>query len=96
MSEYYECHITMQGNNKELKSFLANYGWKYSAIAGDPVLGGNLYYYATKHFASIDSEQDVVDKTKAMSEILRKSDYDVVRHKVEYIVFDSRWKDVRI
>ena len=93
MSENYECHITMRGTPEYCKVVTEEIGWKFSSIAGDPVLGDDTFCYATKHFAKTKTLDEVKEQIKKAVEHLEKAKYlKVVREKIEYILYDSRWK----
>ncbi len=92
MKKYYECHITFTGNMERIKLRVEKTGWKFSCIDGDPTLGDGARAYATKHYNSRCKLEKVVQE---MNEVARnltlfEQDIDVVRQKVELIVYDTK------
>ena len=84
----FECHITIDApSTTELRQLVEIYGWTFSCIAGDPVLGQKEFCYATNHF---DDKQVAVDMALDRASYIRARGYAVVRVKVEEIVFDTR------
>jgi len=86
----FECHITVQCLMHRidfLRSYIETYGWSFSRIAGDPLLGDFIFCYATNHF---DKETDAHKHTMMVSEYLIKEGFDVRRRKIEKVVLDQR------
>jgi hypothetical protein len=94
VKQYYECHITLRGQPQRLKELVESYGWKFSAIDGDPVLGAGVLCYATKHFNTRHPESDVIREMNSVAaELAGKSLVEeVVRQKVELVVYDTKVK----
>lgn len=92
MSKYYECHITLFGNKEEIKAIVEDEGWKFSAIDGDPVLGGGVHCYATHHYGKHYEEGSVVNLMNFKATIFKNRGLQVLRQKVEYVVYDTKWK----
>jgi len=93
----YEVHITMEHvpDKLSLQVFLNSYNWSYSAIDGDPHLGPKVFHYATKHYdADSHDLRYVLQRTEDLIDLLKKWNCEVVRHKVELVVFDSRKRSV--
>jgi hypothetical protein len=93
--EDYECHITLFGDKKRIEDCVnrVGFGWTFSAIDGDPVLGQHVFCYATNHF---ESEKDAhVELYLAIRDLvslgLRSN---IKRSKIEHIVFDERYSNV--
>ncbi len=89
----YEVHITMDyvPDKLSLQVFLNSYNWSYSAIDGDPLLGPKVFCYATKHYdPAVHDVVYVLQRTEALIELLKQQGCNVVRHKIELVVFDSR------
>lgn len=91
----YEAHITLAVDrttevSRELARTAAaiaeGLGWKSSHIDGDPVLGVGVKSYLTKHAADGQSLLIVMQHTAA---ILRAAGLDVLRQKVEHVVYDT-------
>ena len=84
----FECHITIDApRTTELRQLVELYGWSFSSINGDPLLGQKQYSYATNHF---DDKQVAIDMALDRASYIRARGYAVVRVKVEEIVFDTR------
>lgn len=91
---YYELHITLTRlkDYGTLKAFIEKMegGWHYSCIAGDPVLGDTRFAYATTHIkGSVDLER-VKDSLIRASSLLTKDGWQVVREKIELVVYDTK------
>lgn len=84
--EYYEAHVTFS-STKEIGLF----GWKFSKIDGDPVLGDGVKSYLTRQFKATRPLSAVVEELEQVATNLRE-DYgeDVLRTKVELVVYDSK------
>lgn len=94
--QYYECHVTMDGD-KELCEIACNdIGWKFSAIDGDPVLGKGVKCYATKHFNYKLEEEVVLEILKQAAEEIHLMGIKVTRRKVERVLFDDRSSAVKL
>ncbi len=90
MKPYYECHITMQGDAAAIAPLVKAEGWKFSAIDGDPHFGEGVLCYATSHF---NRKHDTVDVVIAMGTIADKlvtNGINVIRQKVEKVVYDTK------
>lgn len=89
---YYELHITfLEKKEQELrvKLFVEVYGWKYSIIDGDPVLGEGVKMYATIHFPTSYGIKRVKDTLLWTSNRLQAAGFNVIRNKIECVVFDE-------
>jgi len=84
----FECHITLHNRHADVGKQIAElFGWKTSAIDGDPLLGKEVFFYLTKH--DDDYKQIAEDMYKCFGR-LQDLQVEVVRLKIEEILFDSR------
>lgn len=83
----FECHITC---NISDAAKVENAGklteWKFSKIDGDPVLGKKVFCYLTLHHKDLIAIRAMLS---TMTETLRVFGVEVVRQKIELIVFDT-------
>tara|TARA_R110000822_G_scaffold8487_10_gene33329 strand:- start:50 stop:355 length:306 start_codon:yes stop_codon:yes gene_type:complete len=89
---YYECHVTFMANSFDNPTSMGptGMGWKFSQIDGDPVLGAGVKSYFTRQFREslqLDSVKAEVDQ---VAEVLIAEGYEVLRRKVELVVYDSK------
>lgn len=94
MTQYYECHITIEGERKAVEEAVTATGWKFSAIDGDPSLGEGVKCYATMHYNNRIPVYEVIDTVNQAASNLRSRGITVVREKVEMVVYDTRSKSV--
>lgn len=89
---YYECHITMEGDVKEISKVVAEtIDWKFSAIDGDILLGNGVKCYATKHFNPGKlNGNDVIELLHEAADALVQKGVNVIRRKVEHVFYDDR------
>lgn len=95
MTQYYESHITILETlpRKRIQQVVEKIGWKFSAIDGDPVLGKRVYCYGTKHRKLEAGDQVVKTELLFTADLCRSLGLNVVRSKVELVVFDDRAGD---
>lgn len=94
MNEF-ECHITIAIPEEQqshwiiegLKVRVEAVKWSFSCIEGDPQLGERTHCYATNYYPDQDT---AIEMTKAVAGVLRDKGMNVVRTKVEHVVYDSR------
>ena len=86
--QYYECHVTMEGEAATVRPQVELIGWKFSAIDGDPILGRGVKCYATKHFNARMPENEVVAVLGYAATLLREQGLKVIREKVELVLHD--------
>lgn len=86
---YYECHVTfLYPGYMDPKLF---FGWKFSQINGDPVLGDGIKSYLTKHFNDkTNSLESVINEVEHIATSLKIVGFKVLRTKVEHVVYDSK------
>lgn len=99
MAQYYECHVTMVANRDMFPTIKANVdklSWKFSAIDGDPSLGEGVKCYATKHFRANMDPTTVLEKLNETADEITKSGVEVVRRKIELVIYDDRAKTVQL
>ena len=95
MKTYYECHITMMGDIKVAKEICEDLKWKFSAIDGDANLGNGVKLYATRQLNSRLFVDDVVSQLLKTADKFTKNGLNVIRRKVETVLYDDRSSLVR-
>ena len=84
----YECHITC---NRDDHSIVQNVGepagWKFSKIDGDPLLGQKVFCYLTRHHRDFEALKSLM---QAMTSALKIVGVEVVREKIEHIIYDTK------
>lgn len=91
---YYECHITMLAKPDDVQYPTEYIKWKFSAIDGDPSLGDGVKCYATRHYNARRSLEEVIAEVQDAAMYLRKLNINVLREKVELVVYDTKAKTV--
>lgn len=84
----FECHITC--NLKHIKTAAAvadGHGWKPSTIEGDITLGKESYFYLTKHSRDYMS---LFNEMQRCANALRLTGCEVIREKIELIMYDTK------
>lgn len=85
----FEVHITCLLKDAEFCEKAAKaLHWKFSAIAGDPVLGKDTYCYLTTHGTDL---LRTVNRMSAVVADLKKEGVQVIREKIEVIIHDVRY-----
>jgi hypothetical protein len=92
---YYECHVTLLGNATEIRPEVENRKWKFSVIDGDPVLGDGIKCYATKLFNRRVAQDTVIKELFLIATELQNNGFNVLRRKVELVIFDDRSSKVQ-
>src|SRR6185312_10268672 len=87
---YYECHITLDDDPDNTKYFVELTNWKFSCISGDIVLGDGVKCYATKHFNVKKHVDNVLYELHQMADFLQVCGLNVIRRKVEHVIYDDR------
>jgi hypothetical protein len=95
MKKYYECHVTMLGDPKEIRPLVEQTKWKFSAIDGDPVLGDGIKCYATMFYNNKMHEIDVLKRLEGTADYLEIMGVKVIRRKVELVIYDDKSSTVQ-
>ncbi len=86
---YYELHLTVVGVPSEVRQHVERIEWSFSCIDGDPILGLGVKCYATKHLAHDVGISGAINELSSGHLALQGSGLDVIRRKVELVVYDS-------
>jgi hypothetical protein len=92
VADSYEVHITVPAafDEETISGIAESYYWKFSKIAGDPVLGDAIYFYLTRHRDQyLPARADMAH----MAETLAAHGIDVLRAKIEHVIFDTKAGD---
>lgn len=92
--QYYECHITMEGDPKILRPIVEATKWKFSAIHDDIILGEGLKCYATRHFNVRMGDRRVMESLQATAQSMQQQGARVLRRKIERVLYDDRIDNV--
>lgn len=96
MKNYYECHITLEGDRAAAKACVEGMAWKFSAIDGDPVTGPGVKLYATRHFNAKHSTKDIIEILHNVANWFEEvGGFKITRRKVELVLYDDRSSKVR-
>lgn len=90
----YECHITLDLEDAaklppNFFTFCETEKWKSSEIHRDITMGEKSYYYLTTH------DRDLLRmhaRMKAMADACRYFECEVIREKIELIIYDTKLK----
>jgi hypothetical protein len=94
-NSYFECHVTMLGDPKVIRPEVEQRKWKFSVIDGDPVLGEGVKCYATRLFNKRLGQEVVQKQLLEIADELSNIGFNVLRRKVELVIFDDRSSKVR-
>lgn len=84
----FECHVTTTvAHAQEAERLAAAFGWKTSEIKRDPLLGDASFFYLTLHDKSLTT---IYAQMSHMAADLRAAGCDVLRSKIELIVYDTK------
>lgn len=84
----YECHLTFKYDGTNAIELLTPFGWKFSKIDGDPVLGKELHCYWT---AWNQSQGVMADEMERQINVSKEMSLPLVRAKIEHIIYDQRY-----
>lgn len=87
MSDF-ECHITIDSPEPDdVQTWVELIHWRFSKIDGDPQLGTGVRCYATQLY---HNQEVAVTFTNGAAEFLESKGLQVVRRKVEHVVYDTK------
>jgi hypothetical protein len=85
---YFECHITLLPKHEEVATPIsAKHKFKTSKIAGDEVLGDDVFFYCTSHSKYYE---DLKNRMDSLTRELNDAGVPHLRRKIEHVVFDER------
>jgi hypothetical protein len=85
-----ECHLTIDRSHARIGEAIATaMGWKTSEIARDPVLGQASYFYLTTHSTDLST---MLSRMHLAVHELKTRGVEVIREKIEAIVYDTKFK----
>lgn len=90
MKQYYECHITIEGDPTIVKPLVQETKWKFSAIDGDSNLGDGIKCYATRQLNAKYSMPEVVENLHRIANKLQENGLTILRRKVELVLYDDK------
>lgn len=93
--KYYECHVTMTGTPEHIRPLVEMLKWKFSMIDGDILLGDGTKCYATRLFNKRITQAGAIVAVRKAAKFLSKAGCNVVRRKVELVLFDDRSSKMR-
>ena len=85
----------MEGDPEKIEPLVHEWNWKFSAIAGDIVLGDGVKCYATRHYNAKLGVDIVLGFLHNVADDLEKQNVKVIRRKVEMIIYDDRSSKVK-
>ena len=88
MERGYECHLTFRDDPEAKLEEFTPYGWTFSKIDGDPLLGQQVYCYWT---AWNGSQGVMEDEMRRQINRARELGFPLVRAKIEHIIYDQRY-----
>jgi len=84
----FEAHITCHVNQAdEVKIIGVEFGWKFSCIEGDALMGPKPYCYLTGY--STD-KHELYFNVQRLTVTLQRRGVEVLRSKIEQIIFDTK------
>jgi len=91
MKQYYECHITFTGDALEGEAAVKYVRWKWSHIAGDPIMGAGVRQYATMHYNVRKDKDWIWQRMQDIRTFLDTAGLPVSRCKIEVVLMDERY-----
>lgn len=90
---YFELHITVEGTNQtDMKTVVETSGWAFSNITDDVELGPGPKMYATIQLP-IQNVKLIEKALNRMVDELQLFGHNVVRKKIECVVYDKKVKE---
>ena len=88
MEKGYECHLTFSAENSKTVEELTPFGWCFSQIDGDPVLGKGPRCYWTAWSTSQGAMEQEMEKQVRFA---LENFLGLQRAKIEHIIYDQRY-----
>lgn len=92
---YYEAHVTILADPDIAKPIIESLKWKFSAIDGDINFGDGVKCYATRQFNAKISQEEMVKTLHNVADEIEANGLNVIRRKVELVIYDDRSSLVR-
>lgn len=96
MTQYYEAHITMVGDPKEIKPIVEAINWRFSCIDGDINLGEGVKCYATTQANIRVGDDNMIKRLNDVADAFVAMHLNVLRRKVEVVIYDDRSSKVGV
>ncbi len=90
MRNYYECHVTIDGNPEIVRPLVQETKWKFSAIDGDSNLGDGVKCYATRQLNAKIPANEVLENLHRVADWLQEKGLKILRRKVEMVLYDDK------
>lgn len=89
---YYELHVTIMCDREPgvLQRVIEAYGWTFSRIDKDIILGEGIKCYATHHMNKRQPYNVVQQSIENCATTLNRKGFNVIRTKIEEVLYDNR------
>jgi len=95
MASYYECNITLLDDKEKCQKEIQEINWSFSCIDNDIILGKGIKCYATYHYNEKYSKEIIIKEVNKFADILISKGLNVIREKVELVIYDSKSSKIR-
>lgn len=93
--QYYECHITLNGDPEKLRPVVEKLNWSFSCIHDDIIMGVGLKCYATQHYNSRYKPETIIQIVQDTADAIFLQGFPILRRKVELVIYDDRSSKVK-